>query len=233
MHDIVYILKADIDSEELRYSLRTVEANFPHESVWFFGGCPKWASPDHYVPFEQKGATAWQKSTSTLREICETDGVTEDFWLFNDDFFIMQPVEDLPQMYHGTLAERVREILSRASWSRYAENLVETRRQLEEAGCSSLNYALHVPMLINKEKALEVLDRFPRCPMFRSLYGNYCEVGGINTEDVKIHSRTVVPDASCVLLSTNDDTFDLGEAGRFIRARFTKRSKFEITGGGN
>lgn len=229
MHDIVYILKEDIDSEELRYSLRTVEANFPHRYVWFFGGCPDWAAPDRFVAFHQTGRTKWEKSTSTLRAICTTDEVTDDFWLFNDDFFIMHKLDDFPQMYHGTLADRVQEIRNDRRWSRYSKNLKVTAQMLIDAGYGTLNYAVHVPILVNKQKALEVLDKFPGCPMFRSLYGNYCNIGGVDIEDVKIYKKDQPPDDRA-LLSTTEDSFGDGEVGRYIRARFMKESHWEITG---
>jgi hypothetical protein len=89
-----------------------------------------------------------------------------------------------------------------------------------------MDYALHVPMLINKQKALEVLNTF-RCPMFRSLYGNYWKVGGILTDDVKIHNTTDVPKEGQLLVSTNDRSFSEGEVGRFIKSRFTEPSKWE------
>ena len=40
MRDIVYIIKDDLPTTELKYSLRSVEANFPHRLVWFVGGKP-------------------------------------------------------------------------------------------------------------------------------------------------------------------------------------------------
>ena len=52
MNDIVYILKNDVEPNELRYSLRTVEKNFPHGRVFFFCGCPQGITPDRFVPFE-------------------------------------------------------------------------------------------------------------------------------------------------------------------------------------
>lgn len=207
--DVVYIIGPD--SEELRYSLRSL-VNFPHGKVWIFGRCPEWASPDRVVPFEQTGASKWERSTSTFRKICGTEEVSEDFWLFNDDFFIMEPVA-VPYMYHGTIAEKVK-----GQRSGYADQLRECERQLLEKGCTTLNYALHVPMLINKAKALEVLDTFTS-PMFRSLYGNYCKVGGIEAEDVK---NRVGP-----LMSTSDLEFRHGRCGRIVRERFTEMSKWE------
>ena len=228
MNDIVYILKNDVEPNELRYSLRTVEKNFPHGRVFFFCGCPQGITPDRFVPFEQKGATKWERATSTFRKIAETEEVSEDFWLFNDDFFILQRIDGLPYMTRGLLSERVNELRERHGLSGYAVKLAETITALESRGLETRDYALHVPMLINKQKALEVLDAIPECPMFRSLYGNYHKVGGIKTDDVKIHDRMTVPAEGQTLLSTSDISFRLGRVGDYIRKNFTEASRWEI-----
>ena len=129
-NDIVYILKNNTGSEELRYSLRSVEQNFPHRKVWFFGGCPRDISPDVYVKIQQRGGTKWERSTNTLRIACETEDLTDDFWLFNDDFFILEPVRSLPYMVRGRLETRINEIISRRVIHKYADDLEEARQQL-------------------------------------------------------------------------------------------------------
>lgn len=226
-HDIVYILKSDIAPGELKYSLRSVEQNFPHERVFFFCGCPQGIKPDRYIRFEQIGVSKWEKATSTYRKICETDEVSDDFWLFNDDFFVLEKIEELPYMYGGTLQEHVSDLVSRRGISTYAMMLKATALTLETSGCDTLDYALHVPMLLNKQKVLDTLEAFPNCPMFRSLYGNYNRVGGIKTNDVKIYDRVGLPKNGQTLLSTADTSFSLGKVGNYIRNKFTEASRWE------
>lgn len=224
LKDVVYILKKDVQPDELRYSLRSVEKNFPHGRIIFFCGRPEGINPDVYVPFEQLGSTKWEKATSTYRKICESD-VSEDFWLFNDDFFIMERIDDLPYMYKGTLKERIDDLRDRRGNSSYCMNLEGCRLELESLGFSSLDYALHVPMLINKQKAIETLNTF-KSPMFRSLYGNYAKVGGIKADDVKIYSAGL-PQPGQALLSTSDASFKFGRVGKIIRDKFSERSQWE------
>ena len=217
LKDVVYILKKDVQPDELRFSLRSVERNFPFNRVFFFCGRPEGINPDVYVPFEQIGATKWEKATSTYRKICESD-VSEDFWLFNDDFFIMERIDDLPYMYKGTLKERIDDLRDRRGNSSYCMNL-------EGCGFDSLDYALHIPMLINKQKSIETLNTF-KSPMFRSLYGNYAKVGGIKADDVKIYSAGL-PQPGQALLSTSDASFKFGRVGKIIRDKFSERSQWE------
>ena len=109
---------------------------------------------------------------------------------------------------------------------KYCMNLEEARLELESLGYESLDYALHVPMLINKQKAIETLNTF-KSPMFRSLYGNYAKVGGIKADDVKIYSAGL-PQPGQALLSTSNASFKFGAVGKYIRDRFPEPSRWEV-----
>ena len=131
-------------------------------------------------------------------------------------------------MYQDNLEDRIAKLRATRNVSGYANCLESARDTLENAGLSTFNYALHVPMLINKYKAIEVLDAFPNCPMFRSLYGNYWGVGGVNTKDVKITDIEKVPSQRQALCSTSDESFKSGAVGEFIRNKFTEPSTWEV-----
>lgn len=224
VYDVVYILKKDVEPDELRYSLRSL-VNFPHGKVWFFTGCPEGFRPDRFVPFEQVGRQKWHKATSTYRAICETDEVTDKFWMFNDDFFILEKTEELPYMYNGHLAELISFKRRHSGASTYTRRLGETRMELERRELDTLNYCIHAPMLFEKAKVLKVLDEFADFPMFRSIYGNYWKVGGIDTKDVKVSTPNGLPDGP--LCSTSDQSFREGAVGEFIRNRFKDPCKWE------
>lgn len=231
-YDIVYILRNDIQDnpEELRYSLRSVARNFPYKKVIFAGGCPPGITPDRHIKIMQQGVTKYEKVANTIRQICSDPAVTSDFWLFNDDFFIMQKTRNMPYCCDGTLERRIREVKARCygAASKYAFELINTAKVLQASGYDSLNYALHVPMLINKKLALETLEEFPGHHMFRSLYGNRNQVGGVLMPDVKLRVLNEEPDPDATLLSTDDLTFQKGRAGEYIRKQFTEPSRWEI-----
>ena len=164
---------------------------------------------------------------------CRNDNITEDFWLFNDDFFVLQPMrEDMPVQYDGTLSEKIENTeTSRGKsidWTRRLRNL---QRQLKEAGKPELNYAVHKPMLINRKKMLEVLEKYPYEPMLRALYGNWWELGGVDAPDKKI-MKSHIPDiankaSEWAFVSTSDRSFSNGTIGEWLRKRFNKPSKYE------
>lgn len=228
--DIVYFVKPDLMNEELRFSLRSVEANFPHRNVWFYGGQPIEMIPDRRAPIAQHGRSRYEKVKNMLIAACESEELTEDFWLFNDDFFILQPQEEMPAWYDGTLYERIVHIEQKrhGTPSDYTHQLRRTVEVLEEAGKRCLNYAVHVPMKVNRKKMLETLERFPTVPMFRALYGNDHEVGGIDAPDVKIHTSDETIPEGAAFVSTSDSSFINGEVGKQIRALFTEKSRWEV-----
>lgn len=227
-HDIVYVLKNDIEPYELRYSLRSLK-NFPHSRVWFFGGVPAYLKADREIYIEQKGETPWARVCFTLKWICETEELTDDFWLFNDDFFIMKPVGEYQPRYNGDLISHAEEIEARnGGESRYTSQLWKTAELLKAEGLSIRNYAVHMPMLINKAKALRVLMQYPDAQIFRSMYGNFYDIGGIDTKDVKIATISEAPAEDAELLSTADNSWLVGKVGAYIRACFPEPCEYEI-----
>lgn len=229
-HDIVYILKNDYESDEIRYSLRSVCKNFPYNKVWFYGGCPEGIEPDELVELKQAGDNKWQKVNYTLKTVCSNPDITEKFWLFNDDFFVMKRIRQLPPMVGGSLYARIKEIRDSHGGhdSLYSEQLMTTAKILKSKGYDRLNYALHVPILIDREKGLQTLKEFNGYPMFRSLYGNQHKIGGIISDDVKIVSETERPTEKELLLSTCDTSFRKGFVGEYIRAAFPEKCKYEL-----
>lgn len=224
--DVVYILKNGIDPYELRYSLRSLK-NFPHDRVWFYGGDPVGIRADRQVVFDQEGSSKWDKVRNSLRMVCMNEDITSSFWLFNDDFFCMKPCKNMLPIYHGTLQDRVKEIQDRRGTSPYAVMLQRTESILREAGKTTLNYAVHVPLLVDRSKALEVLKGYSS-PMFRSIYGNHCSIGGEDRADVKIYKTDEEPDHDAEWLSTTNESFKYGAVGRYIREQFKEASRYEI-----
>ena len=233
-HDVVYFVKDTPLNPELVYSLRSLEKNWSYNDVWFCGGCPERLKPDHHMKIKQIGFNKWEKVRYSIHLVCLNDQISDDFWLFNDDFFILKKSQDYKPQYNGRIDEYIELIKARhnGSHSEYTLRLLGTIRALEEAGCSTLNYEIHKPMLINKGKALEVLEKFNGVGGFRSLYGNYWKIGGIDRHDMKIkqmsYGRMDLVENEWDYLSTTDNSFQIGEVGRFIRDNFSERSRFEV-----
>lgn len=228
-HDIVYLLKNDYNSQELKYSIRSVVQNFPYRKIVFVGGKPEDIDPDIYLPDSQPGQTKWQKSTHSLRLACKCDDLTPDIWLFNDDFFVMDKVKSDVNYFGGTLERRIRELRRlHPGGSAYTRSLELMKSNLVKSDCDTLDFCLHLPMLVNREKVLKLFKDRPDCIMFRSFYGNVYEIDCQYSKDCKVYDLESIPDTPYI--STTDESFKGGKVGEFLRQYFDTPSKYEKSG---
>lgn len=226
VYDIVYLLKNDYDSEELRYSVRSVVKNFPYHKIIFVGGCPDYITADINIFDKQEGKTKWEKSQHSLKVALENADLTENFWLFNDDFFVMEKIKEPKTYFNGTLEKRIIDLKARnPKSSAYIRELEVLKGKLTLMRKDTLSFAVHMPMLINRSKALQLLEK-KNVSMFRSFYGNYYEVDCEFHKDVKVYDNETI--LGTEYLSTSDDAFKDGKVGEFIRACFPDPCKYEL-----
>lgn len=225
-HDVVYVLKDGADTEELRYSMRSL-ANFPHDKVFLVGQKPEWAS-DKVIIIDRKqydwhvNNARYLDSAARWMSACEDPRVSESFWFFNDDFFIMKPIQEFGYRYHVNGFPHAD--------STYGRRMRKTQKLLEHIVPIVHNYDLHMPMLMEKQKRIALNLTF----MFairrgygfslRTLYGNLFEVGGDPTKDCKIvHEKF----HKWAMLSSDRKSFN-GAMGEYIRSQFPDPSEYEI-----
>lgn len=246
--DIVYPYKTDGIGEELRYSLRSLK-NIPHKNVWVVGDKEDWFSDEiRYVRFDIEssiGKTKYSNVNTALialsiwdeKEYSGRDNLTQDYILFNDDFFVMQKLgNQIPRMYHGTLYDKLNELQSNP-WTKtnkiYIDELRSALETLKSLNKPILNYELHLPMVFNQEKYAEIFSQFKGSAARRSLYGNIyntsydkpfgeIEIG----KDCKIYGKDEIFDDDSIFVSTTYHSF-YGKAGDKIKEVFTERSIYE------
>lgn len=227
-YDVVYILKERVTDGELRFSLRSIEANMTHGKVWFYCGCPAGIIPDEHVPGPQVGAKKWDRVRNSLVQICKNDDITEKFWLFNDDFYVLRRMTRTVPLHRGELRDHIAGVEARHGGmpSGYTRRLRACEDRLKRAGLTTLDYALHVPILVDRKKGLETLETFPDNPMFRSLYGNYAKIGGEYFEDVKtMDQNKQIPD-DALFFSTGNRAFG-GKVLEQLQKRFPEPCRYE------
>lgn len=226
MWDIVYFVKDTPDNEELRYSLRSL-SNFPHRKVWFYGGCPKGLNPDFHVPVKQDKDNKWKNVSMMLDMACNNPAITEEFWLFNDDFFIMEEIKQPKNYYRGDLYKRIVQLEDvYKGFTSYSKLLRNCAKELESLGCPTKDFSLHIPLKINKSDMINI-RKMTDFEGFRSLYGNYYNIAHDTMNDCKIVSLGKRYKGGCYL-STDDKTFKDGIVGRQIRERFPDKCKYEL-----
>lgn len=228
--DIVYMVKDAIYNEELRYSLRSVDKNFPHRDLWFVGGKPMYLHPDKQIIINQKGKTKWDNVRNMLKIVAENNDITEDFVLFNDDFFVMKPIASLPAFRYGTIYDLCKRIerKNKGKPTPYTLRLKEMASILERDEKPTMNFELHVPIILNRNKLLKIIEAYPGIKGTRSLYGNtYLVKQSKIMKDVKIFNSKTIPEADSILLSTEDMSFKNGKVGEFIKQQFPFKSRWE------
>lgn len=230
-NDIVYVVRPGDDNEELRYSLRSVAANMPHRNIVIAGYKPDWVKDVRYIPVEQTG-TKYQNAMANWVAAINDDYLSEDFILFNDDFYVMQPVEYLKTFHRGRVQDVIRIYDHRGG--PYVTNMKRTAKLLNQLGVTEqFSYALHIPMFMNKTKYKFLLGGIEAAgyPLegvqMRTLYGNFWRVGGEYHDDVKVNKVDEIPDAGSVFLSSLDESFK-GLVGELVRERFNKPCKYEV-----
>ena len=228
--DFVYICK-DGDNEELRYSIRSVDASFPEANIWVVGGKPGWYV-GNYIKVPQN-LTKYKNAFYNLKSITESEAISESFVLMNDDFYIVKKIDSINTYHGGSLLEKIKLYQKINSNSGYTRKLSATYKKVVSLGIeNALDYELHVPMIMEKEKLKEILkyqDQF----LWRSIYGNLFNVGGEQIEDVKVYTKGPLVLKSYnlkkeehIYLSSADTSFDL-ILNNILKEQFITKTKYE------
>lgn len=224
--DIVYFIKNTPHNEEFRYSLRSVCQNMPFNRIWVFGGCPQNIVPDVRVRVDQVGKTKWDKVRNMYRMVCENKEISDDFIMFNDDFYVMRPTDRLVPLYRGSLKDHI-QVLENKRPSEYSRLL---RRCNETLGGAALSYELHTPFIFNKKRLSELMNNYPEAHCLRTMYGNVYNIGGEQSRDVKIFDSNPTFDyQTSRFLSTDDAVVNVNnDIWRWLWKTLNKKCRYEL-----
>lgn len=230
--DILYPVRDGHTNEELRYSLRTLQTHYPHHGhVWIVGYQPAWVTNTHFIP----GNTSKYRHAqlyNNLRIFAQHPDTPDDFIIFNDDFFLTQPISEIPVLHRELLIDQLALPRIKANpngW--WCRSLTTTLLCLQVAGYANpLSYELHVPFPANKTRLAETLEKFADTtpdnpPQWRTLYGNMHHIGGQPGTDCK---RTLAGDVSEPFHST-DDTSWRRYYQSWFRRHYPNPSRYEKT----
>jgi hypothetical protein len=228
--DFVYICK-DGNNEELRYSIRSVVQSFPDSNIWVVGGKPTWYA-GNYINIKQV-LTKYRNAIQNLNAICNSNEISEEFILMNDDFYIVKNINTIETYHGGLLLDKINLYQKINSNSNYTRKLAATYKKIKSLNIESpLDYELHIPMIMEKKKLKQILqnnDQF----LWRSIYGNVFSVGGEQMEDVKVYTKGPLVLKSYnlkkdehIYLSSADTSFDM-ILGNILKKQFTEKTKYE------
>jgi hypothetical protein len=228
--DYVYICR-DGDNEELRYSIRSVVANANPGNIWVVGGKPDWYCGD-FISVSQN-ENKYKNVYNNLIAICNSDKISNPFVIMNDDFYIIKKIQSIPSFHNGSLLKKFNAYEEFMGLTNYVKKLLTTYKKIKLIGIKDpLDYELHVPMIMEKEKLNEVLkygDKF----LYRSMYGNMFNIDGIETKDVKIYSEGIfaskqydINKNNSPFLSSVDSSFYL-ILKSILELKFLHKTKYE------
>lgn len=230
MIDIVYFVKDEDENEELKYSLRSLKNFLPSEEkrVIFYGGCPKDLKPDMHFKVWQHSGTKYGNVHSMYEELSQNLHINSEFYMFNDDFFVMKKINEWKPQHSGTLSSYIKRIEKNCGASCYTMRLLRALSKMQEDGKEVLNYELHIPMKYNKRNLRELLKVNRGLNGVRSQYGNiFYSTISTNRKDVKIFSNTEDFTKTSDYLSTSDESWKDFPVGEYIRNKFKTPSKYE------
>lgn len=225
------------DNRELRFALRSIERNFDYGHIWIAGAWPDWLNTTHphltavKRPLPQGGKYA--ATRSHYRWACRNPAVSDPWVLWNDDFYCMRPVTDLPAIHRGKCVD-VSPMFS--TWkSKWAHGMRETEKLMRRImpRQTLYNYDIHTPLLIHKRVMLRALDLAERlrihAPHVRTLYGNLAKLGGVTMRDPKIDYARPQHQVGA-WLSSQEHTFRSSVEAMLTAAGLDDPSAFELPG---
>lgn len=209
---IPYIKTAD-NGLELKYTLRSLKNLTDwNGEVYIVGDREDWFSDIWHIPVSTIPNQPLKDVENKIRIALTRSGIEDDYIYMNDDIYICSKTKT-KWLHRGELQGD--------TTGYYRKLKLYTRKWLALRGITEpLDYEVHAPVLMNKEKRLEISKHIVASNysvQARSLYGNMYKVGGELFEDKKTHSSKLL---SGQIISTQDFTDELQKL-------FPKKSQFE------
>src|SRR5690606_11872914 len=154
MSAYVYLVRPGDQNDELRYSLRSLEANLPPGDVVIVGYCPTWVTGVLHIRGNRFGTHKQRNVYDNVLTAAHCDVLPDQVVWMNDDFITLAPA--VPAMAHRcTLAEHIDGLTTRSWWWR---SLKATDAWLRHQGHDDpLSFELHRPLPGDRHLMAEVL----------------------------------------------------------------------------
>lgn len=231
----VYIVGGRRDHEELRYSLRSLEANAPDVTqVWVVGVVPDWVKGVRRLELEPVAGNFADVRDSITRFV-NTPRTPRLFYLMNEDHYVVEPVDgQLPVFHLGSANDYIEETWSNTNtWCKAIK--ATTAWVTDRLGVDDVDaYGAHHPLLFDRDTLREALADYPvgERVSVQFLYP-FAGAGGPGVEGKNAKCKSTDDLAEKLAqgqpyLSGNQNSFN-GDVGKFLRARFPAPSKWEKT----
>jgi hypothetical protein len=233
--DVVYIFGkgSPWQNNELRYSLRSVEKNLRYyRNVFLIGAKPDFIGPEVIeVPYKDVYANKQRNIMSKILRACNDSRISQEFMLFNDDYFLLEPTEapTYPYYFDKDLKTKSNEYSNA-----YKNCIDETIQALQ--GKDGRHFDIHKPIIYNKLKfkaMVAIYDWNVRYGyIVKSMYCNHNNIQGVQMADNKIN----YPYRAELIeqINTGQPMFSIGDKAlnqamkAYIMKKFPNKSSFEI-----
>lgn len=134
-------------NNELRFCLRSIEQNLEgYRNIWIIGQKPKFLRNIKHLPYDEYHPKA-NNIHDKIKRACECGEISDNFILFNDDYFLTEKV-DAPTYPYYYSKEAYNEAMNRPKPDPYRTIVEDTGKALGEG----FFYAdIHCPIVINKD----------------------------------------------------------------------------------
>lgn len=241
MIDVVFVVRPGERNEELRYAIRSVEANLSNvRSVSVAGHRPAWLNCHHIWRAQREAPHL--NALANLKAALTCSTLTERIAVFNDDFYVMAPLERVPLQHREPLA--ITAMFSRherGASSPRTIALQDTLDLIRRIGVvSPFCFDLHTPIVVDRSELAETLDiiaaytahwddeRRARI-LWKTVHANLWNTRSTYSPDVKVRDLTPLDVWPSPFLSTTDLSFNYGAVGAHIRTLFPTPSRYEET----
>lgn len=184
--DLVYVLKntpTEWADNEIRYSLRSLDKyGSGYDRIFIIGGKPSFLDYDKIIHLEHVDNyhVVEYNVFRKLVYLSENTDITDNFILFNDDFYLLQEM-DLSKMPYYYKRERI--AVKYKCSNTFNDMAVLTRQFLLKYKKTIYDFKPHYPIIYNKQKLKELEQlyklAFKTSPLglsLRDLYGNWHNV---------------------------------------------------------
>ena len=221
--DVLYVVRPGDDNDELRHSLRSVEANVPHRKVWVAGHCPWWVKNVEAIelpPLEDRFDNQHQSLTAAVNH----PDLADEFYYFNDDIYAVERFDGLlPALHLGPLADYIDWLraIGKRHTSEWLAGMVEMLDLLRAQGVNDpLCYENHAPHRFRKadmQRFVQMRTRHFLPAQFYPLSGLPDGTRAVDAKSGKLGDPLA---AQMPFLSSDDSDWEHSRIGEFVREMF-------------
>jgi hypothetical protein len=188
--DLVYVVRPGESNPSLKYSLRSL-ANLPHRRVFVAGHCPSFVKNVTKIPV-RKLPNKLASIEANLRAALRHPELGERAVYMNDDFYVMEPIDEVPITHGGPVSEFALRQEFKWRMARTIDEFVIQGMRVQFDGMLTYD-GVHMPLPIETSIARGCLANMPSGVLWRTWYGNVAAIGGTRVSNTKSQKGEVVP----------------------------------------